>query len=130
MPYGIVDEVRRLAGLPEDQQVVTDSEIEDMILSADDEVEIKTGKFDWSSQDEGYKTVEEASNFLAAYSVVVAWDPDQLEKAKELRSRGQELIKSLMMGKFTSGNSSVVIGSTSYGTYQLNDELDPFMSTY
>jgi hypothetical protein len=132
MPYGIVDEIRRLAGIPSDDEVVTDAEITDMILSSDDEVSIATGKFDWSSVDEGYKTVEEASNFLAAYSVIVAWDPtpENLEKAKELRSRGLELIKSLKMGRFTSGNSSVVIGSTSYTTYQLNEDVDPFTSVY
>lgn len=132
MPYGIVDEIRRLAGIPDDDVVVTDAEITDMILSSDDEVSIATGKFDWSSVDEGYKTVEEASNFLAAYSVIVAWDPtpENLEKAKELRSRGLELIKQLKMGRFTSGNSSVVIGSTSYSTYQLNSDLDPFTSVY
>jgi DNA phosphorothioation-dependent restriction protein DptG len=132
MPYGIVEDVRRLAGIPSDNDVVTDAEIQDMILSSDDEVSIATGKFDWSSQDEGYKTVEEASNFLAAYSVIVAWDPtpDNLDKAKELRSRGLELIKSLKMGRFTSGNSSVVIGSTTYNTYQLNDSVEPFMSEY
>lgn len=132
MPYGIVDEVRRLAGLPDDSTVVTDAEITDMILSSDDEVSIATGKFDWTSVDEGYKTVEEASNFLAAYSVIVAWDPtpENLDKAKELRSRGLELIKSLKMGRFTSGNSGVVIGSTAYSTYQLNSDLDPFTSVY
>lgn len=132
MPYGIVDEVRRLSGIPSDSTVVTDAEITDMILSSDDEVSIATGKFDWSSIDEGYKTVEEASNFLAAYSVIVAWDPtpENLDKSKELRSRGLELIKSLKMGRFTSGNSGVVIGSTSYSTYQLNDVLDPFTSVY
>lgn len=132
MPYGIVDEIRRLAGIPDDDVVVTDAEITDMILSSDDEVSIATGKFDWSSVDEGYKTVEEASNFLAAYSVIVAWDPtpENLEKAKELRSRGLELINQLKIGRFTSGNSSVVIGSTSYGTYQLNEDVDPFTSVY
>src|SRR5687768_17426672 len=99
MPYGIVDEVRRLAGIPSNSEVVTDAEITDMILSSDDEVSIATGKFDWSSIDEGYKAVEEASNFLAAYSVIVAWDPtpENLEKAKELRSRGLQLIQSLKM---------------------------------
>lgn len=132
MPYGIVDDVRRLAGLPDDSTVVTDAEIQDMILSSDDEVSISTGKFDWTSVDEGYKTVEEASNFLAAYSVIVAWDPtpENLDKAKELRSRGLELIKSLKMGRFTSGNSGVVIGATAYHTYQMNDALDPFTSVY
>ena len=132
MPYGIVDEIRRLAGIPDDDTVVTDSEIEDMILSSDSEIEIATGKFGWTSLDEGYKTVEDASNFLAAYSVIVAWDPtpENLDKAKELRSRGLELIKSLKMGRFTSGNSSVAIGSTDYATYQLNSDLDPFTSVY
>ena len=111
---------------------LTDEEIEDMILSSDSEIEISTGKFNWSSQDEGYKTVEEASNFLAAYSVIVAWDPteDNLRKARELRSRGMELIQNLKMGRFTSGNSGVVIGSTSYQSYPLNPDADPFMSVY
>jgi DNA phosphorothioation-dependent restriction protein DptG len=112
--------------------VVTDAEITDMILSSDSEVEISTGKFDWSSIDEGYKTIEEASNFLAAYSVIVAWDPtpENLDKAKELRSRGLELIKSVKMGRFTSGNSSVVIGATDYMSYPMNPDVDPFISVY
>lgn len=132
MPYAIVADVRRLAGIPDDGVVITDSEIADMIESSDTEVQIATGKFDWSSVDEGYKAVEQASNFLAAYSVIVAWDPteENLNKAKELRSRGLELIKELKMGKFSDGNSSIVIGSTDYATYQLNDSVDPFMSTY
>lgn len=132
MPYGIVEDVRRLSGIPSDSEVVTDSQIQEMILSSDDEISIATGKFDWSSQDEGYKTIETASNFLAAYSVIVAWDPteENLQKAKELRSRGLELIKELKMGKFTSGNSAIVIGSTDYATHQLNDSLDPFTSIY
>lgn len=132
MAYGIVAEIRRICGIPDDSTVVTDAEIADMILSSDSEIEIATGHFGWTSQDEGYKTVEEASNFLAAYSVIVAWDPtpENLDKAKELRSRGLELIKSLKMGRFSAGNSGVVVGSSSYGTYQLNDTLDPFTSVY
>lgn len=132
MPYGIVDEVRTLCGIPDDDEVVTDAEIEDMILSSDDEVSIATGKFYWSSTDEGYRTVEQASNFLAAYSVIVAWAPteENLNKAKELRSRGLELIKQLKMGRFSDGSSSIAIGSTSYATYQLNEDVDPFMSVY
>lgn len=132
MPYGIVEEIRRLAGIPSDSTVITDAEIADMIESSDSEVQISTGKFDWSSIDEGYKTIEEASNFLAAYSVIVAWDPtpENLDKAKELRSRGLELIKSVKMGRFTSGNSSVVIGATDYRSYPMNPDVDPFMSVY
>ena len=132
MAYGIVDEVRRICGIPDDDGVVTDTEIEDMIKSSDSEIEIATGNFSWSSIDEGYKTVEEASNLLAAYSVIVAWDPteENLNKAKELRTRGLQLIQALKMGKFTSGNSSIVVGSSDYATYQLNDSLDPFTSVY
>lgn len=129
MPYGELEEVKRLSGGPK-TSTVTDEEVTDCIISADDEINIKTGKFDWSSQDLGYKTVKKASNYLAASNVIIAWDPDNLDKADDLRRQGLDLINSLINGKFPGGNSSVVIGVTSYATYQLNDELEPFMSTY
>lgn len=131
MAYGVISEVRRLTGSPSSSTVITDQQISDQITSADSEINVTTGKFDWATTDYGYAMIQEASNFLAAYNVIIAWDPDNLDKAREYRKRGKDLITELLGGNIPTGNPLRIIGVKSYTTHYYDTmNIDGFLSDY
>lgn len=116
-PYADLNTVRKLAGNPDAQTDVPDSDIQTIISSSDVHVDSETSKLGigWQNTDPVYPLVQSASEFFAASEVIDRYFDDQL-KADRHYQKAMDMCLSIR----ESSPSSLIIAAAQYQTFPLN----------
>jgi len=114
MAYGVLADVRALAGNPSTAEV-PDADITTFIGYVDSLINSYFGKDDWASGDAEYKTVQMASNIYAAAMILDRFK-DQEGKAKTFREEFWKMLENL------AATTAVKVIALGYRTSPLKDD--------
>ena len=118
MPYSTQEDVREAAGGIEDEEDLSNDDIDFAIAAADVIIDNATGRT-WDSTEKSYPLVKEISLLFAASFVMDKFD-DPKDEGKKNYDKAKELLGILVSGDEFS--SSLNIAITEYKTSPLNPD--------